>query len=164
MTLFEINAALEAAFERAIDPETGEILDEQAKEELDNLQMFLDDKIENIACWIKNLKADAEALKNEKLAFAKRQAAAENKVKSLEKYLAYALGEGNKFQSAKVSIGWRKSDTIQLAEGKSVYDIDTKYLKLAEPELKKADLKAAIKAGEVIDGIELVTKQNMQIK
>lgn len=164
MTLYEINAAIEDAFERAVDPETGEILDDQAKAELDGLQMYLEDKIEGIALWIKNLKADAEALKAEKMAFAKRQTAAENKAKSLEKYLAYALGEGNKFQSARVAIGWRKSDTVELAEGATVYDIDTHYVKTAEPTLDKAAIKKALKAGENIEGVVLVEKQNMQIK
>ena len=164
MTLYEISLELEDAFYSAIDPETGEILDEEAKERLDGLQMALDEKIEAIALWIKNLRSDAEALKAEKLTFQKRQQVAENRAASLERYLAGALGVGNKFASNRVAISWRKSEGVELAEGKTVYDIDTHYIKAAEPTLDKAALKAALKAGEQVDGVVLVEKQNMQIR
>ena len=59
MTLFELNDALRN-FNLEIDEETGEILNAA---ELDALEMQRDEKIENIALWIKNLKAEAEAVK-----------------------------------------------------------------------------------------------------
>ena len=58
----------------AVDFETGEILDPEA---LDALIMERDKKIENIACWIKNLTSDAAAYKAEKDVFAERQKQAE---------------------------------------------------------------------------------------
>ena len=72
MNLFEIDEAIEKAFALAVDPETGEV-DEERMVLLEALHMERDKKIENIACLIKNLKADAAALKAEKDAFAKRQ-------------------------------------------------------------------------------------------
>ncbi len=48
MTLYEIDKAITDL----ADPETGEITDFEA---LDNLQMARDQKIENIACYYKNL-------------------------------------------------------------------------------------------------------------
>lgn len=164
MTLYEISYELEEAFNAAIDPETGEIIDEEAKARLDALMMEQEEKIEGIALWIKNLRSDAEALKAEKLAFQKRQQTAENKAASLERYLAVCLGSGNRFASNRVAISWRKSDSVELAEGKTVYDIDTHYVKVAEPTLDKAAVKKALKAGEQIDGVVLVEKQNMQIR
>ena len=69
-SLYEIdNAIMEC-----IDPETGEIID---AERLTALQMERDKKIEGVACWVKNLDADAAAYKAEKDAFAARQAKAE---------------------------------------------------------------------------------------
>ena len=58
MNLYQINEEIE----KCIDTETGEILDLEA---LDKLAMERDTKIENLACWYKNLMADAEALKAE---------------------------------------------------------------------------------------------------
>lgn len=77
MNLFEINARIEAAFEKAVDMETGEITDEVAYAELDALQMEFGQKTENILLWIKNLNAEAEALKKQKQIFADRQSKAE---------------------------------------------------------------------------------------
>ncbi len=66
MTLYEIDKAITDL----ADPETGEITDFEA---LDNLQMARDQKIENIACYYKNLVSDAEAIKAEEEALAERQ-------------------------------------------------------------------------------------------
>ena len=48
MNLYQINEEIE----KCIDTETGEILDLEA---LDKLAMERDTKIENLACWYKNL-------------------------------------------------------------------------------------------------------------
>ena len=53
MNLFDVNSDIEN-FEFKCDEETGEILN---LDELDNLKMQKDEKIENIALYIKNLKA-----------------------------------------------------------------------------------------------------------
>ena len=68
MNLFEIENEIMNCW----DQETGEILD---SDRLDQLEMERDTKIENIALYIKNLTADAEALKAEKQSFAERQKA-----------------------------------------------------------------------------------------
>lgn len=56
MTLYEINNAIL----ECVDMETGEIID---SDKLSELQIALDEKIENVALWIKDLKAEAEAIK-----------------------------------------------------------------------------------------------------
>ena len=68
-----------------IDTETGEIID---ADRLDELQMEKKTKIRNIACWIKNLKAEAAAYKAVKDAFAERQ----------------------------FEIGWRKSTAVNVVD------------------------------------------------
>ena len=59
--LYELTAQLEN-FELEVDEETGEITN---LDELDALQLERDEKIENIALWVKNLTADAAAIKAE---------------------------------------------------------------------------------------------------
>lgn len=77
MNLFEIENEIMNCW----DQETGEIFDSK---KMDQLEMARDTKIENIALYIKNLTADAEALKAEKQSFAERQKAAENKAEALK--------------------------------------------------------------------------------
>ena len=55
MTLYEIDSRLEAL----VDPETGEIADFETFEALD---MERNRKLENMACWIKNMKADIDGI------------------------------------------------------------------------------------------------------
>ena len=83
MKLYEIDEAIL----RCVDTESGEIIDPV---KLDELNLARAEKVENVALWIKDLKAEAEAIKAEKLALAERQKMAENKVDSLKRWLVYA--------------------------------------------------------------------------
>lgn len=156
MNLFEIDSAILDC----VDVETGEIFDAVKFEEL---AMERDVKIENICLWIKNLKAEAEALKAEKDAFAQRQKAAENKMESLKKYIASYL-DGAPFKTAKCAVSFRKSESVEIDEGVNVANIPDEYLRFKEPEVNKTELKKALKAGKRIEGVSLVEKQNIQIK
>lgn len=153
MNLYEIDSAIM----NCVDMETGEIIDMEA---LEDLQMERNQKIEGIGCWIKNLLADAKALKEEKDNLAARQKAAENKAASLKEFLSSYLN-GEKFKTAKVAISYRKSDSVVVAENAILPE---EFLKYAEPTPDKVGLKAALKSGKEISGVTLVTSQNIQIK
>lgn len=155
-TLYELNEQL-ANFEFEIDEETGEILNADA---LDDITLARDEKIENIALFIKNLKSDAEAYKKEKESFYAKEKAAKNKAERLKEYLE-AMLMGEKFKSDRVMISYRKSESLEILPDAEIAEI---YLKYKEPEVDKMALKEAIKAGAEIDGVTLVSKSNMQIK
>lgn len=152
-TLYEINNEIL----NCVDMETGEIVD---MEKLEALQLAFDEKVEGIACWIKNLLADAKAIKEEKDNLAARQRACENKAASLKEYLSSALG-GQKFKTPKVSISYRKSEAVEI---ENLQDVPEQYLKYAEPTVDKTLAKQEMKAGSKIPGIKLVEKQNLQIR
>lgn len=157
MTLYEI----EQAILDTVDMETGEIID---CEKLDALTMERDQKIENIALWVKNLEADAKAYKEEKDSFAQKQKAAENKVKSLKEYLSRFLA-GTTYKSTKVNIGFRKSESVDVFSLESLIEYgNADYLKYKEPEADKTAIKAALKSGANIPGCILVESNNIQIK
>lgn len=160
--LYAINEAVNTAFNLAINQETGEIDDEQMYL-LEMLEMERSTKIENIALLIKNLRAEAAALKAEKDAFQKRQKQAENKANSLMAYLESALN-GEKFSTDKCAISWRRSSKIVLNEGCTVYDIDTHFLRMSEPELDKNAIKQAIKDGIVVEGVHEEPSLSMTLK
>ena len=153
MNLYEIDQEIM----NCVDMETGEIIDPAR---LDELQMDRDIKIENIACWIKNLYADAEAFKTEKQSFADRKKAAEDKAESLKKYLANYLA-GQKFSTPKVAISFRKTSSVNVTD---MTLIPKKYLKFADPTPDKTAIKNAIKNGERVSGAELVDGKSMSIK
>lgn len=153
MNLYEIDEAIQNCF----DEETGEIFQ---PERLNNLEMEREKKVENIALWIKELAAESEALKREKLAFAERQRAAENKAASLKRYLTGYL-DGEKFKSVRVAVSFRKTEQVQVEEGTFLPD---EYIRYKEPEVDKTALKAALKAGQVIEGASLVQNTSIIIK
>ena len=154
--LYELNRQI-AEFELVIDEETGEITN---AEELDQIQMERDEKIENIALWIKNLKADAEAFKNEKQVFAEKERIAKNKAECLTAYIHDAL-HGEKFETTRVRISYRKSQAVEITDPDK---LPAAMLRLKEPEPDKAKIKDLLKAGTIVAGAELVERQSIQIK
>ena len=149
---------IDQAILECLDAETGEIID---AEKLDALFMEKNQKIENIALWIKNLQADALAYKAETDAFAARQKAAENKVESLKAWLVSALG-GQKFSTTKCAVSFRKSEAVQVDDVNSIPAEWTRIKTTIEPD--KTAIKAAIKAGQEITGCKLVENTNISIK
>ena len=143
-----------------IDEETGEIIDIDA---LDALNMERDAKIEGVVCWIKDLKAEAEALKAEKQALADRQKSAENKAESLKKWLAFALN-GQKFSSPKAAVSFRKSQSVEIIDINALAMENDDLIIYQEPKPDKTAIKKAIKDGRTVNGAELVENVNVIIK
>lgn len=155
MRLYEIdNAILDC-----VDMETGEIID---IDKLNALAIERDAKVSNIACWIKDLKAEAEAIKAEKLNLEKRQKAAENKAEQLKNYLSLCLNGGT-FKDARCAISYRKSVATEIAEGFDVNTLPNEYKKITVTADRTA-IKEALQNGAKIDGCFLVEKNNIQIK
>lgn len=153
MTLYEIDQQLL----NCIDLETGEIID---ADKLTALQMERDEKIENVALWIKDLKAEIDALKAEKQAFADRQKSAERTLESLNKWLTSALA-GEKFKTTKVAVSFRKTKSVQI---NNIFDIDDSFLRYKDPEPDKKAIKEAIEAGQSVKGAQLVENTSISVK
>ena len=154
MTLFELNDALRN-FNLEIDEETGEILNAA---ELDALEMQRDEKIENIALWIKNLKAEAEAVKKQKDVFYQREKALTNKAERLKEWLASNLN-GEKWKSDRVVLSWRKSESVAVDD-----DFNDDRFITYEPKISKTAIKEALKNGEEVTGARIVENNSLQIK
>ena len=158
MTIYEIDKEIL----NCIDLETGEIID---IDKLNELQLEKDAKIENVACWIKELKAEAEAIKAEKLVLAERQKVAENKAESLKKWLAYAL-DGQKFKTSKCSISYRKSESVEVTEEglNNLMKEHDELLTYKAPEPNKKAIKDALKDGLSVEGVRLESNTSVIIK
>lgn len=165
MNIYEIDRAIQACLdmdtEELVDMETGEILS------LDALQMEREKKLENVACYIKNLTAEADAIKAEKDALAKREQAKRNKIDSLKQYLANNL-HGEKLSTARAAISFRKSESVEIPN-QDLFVIwasgeHNHLLTYKQPEPKMKAIKEALKAGVMIPGARLVERQNIQIK
>lgn len=152
-SIFEIDRQ----FEELIDPETGELLDYDAFLEL---QMERDSKIDNTACWVKELTAQANAIDAEIKSLTERKKSAQAKAQRLTEYLGTVLG-GEKFSSARCAISYRKSEAVEVDEElcPKKYMVKTVTVK---PD-KKA-IKELLKTGKAVKGCTLVERQNISIK
>lgn len=161
MKLYEIDQAILAL----VDPETGEIEDWEA---FDALQMERDAKIENVACWYKNLKAEAAAIRQEEVNLAKRRQALEKQAESKQKYLMDALA-GQNFKTAKCAVNFRKTSSVNLTEPAlaiawALTHGHSDLVKQSAPTIGKDDLARLIKGGEEIPGAEMVYGTSMGVK
>ena len=160
-TLYEINNAIL----ECCDMETGEILD---FERLEQLQLEKEQKIEGVALYIKNLDAEAAALKAEEAALAERRKAKENKVKRLKEYLFSALG-GQKFETARVRLSFRNSTGVEISDELALLtwlekNKQDQCIKYKLPEISKSEVGKLLKAGQEIPGAALVERSNLQMK
>lgn len=178
MTLYEIDEKLRVLEEYGVDEETGELLDEdQFNAKFDEIQMALNDKIESSICFVKNLNAEVEAFKAEEKNLAQRRKIKENlaeRIKNrIDTYIKaqYTDEEGNidivglnkyKMETPKMKLSYRKSESVNITD---IDSIPKKYIKTkTEISADKTNIKKAIKAGQDINGAELVTNINMQVK
>lgn len=153
-SIYEIDQRIQ----ECVDFETGEIIDEK---QLSELQLERDKKIEGIACWIKNLSSDIADIKAEEEALAQRRKSKESKVESLKSYLNSVLGN-SAFETAKCRITFRRSQSVEVIDEDCIPD-EYKILQTSF-KLDKKSLGEALKSGELIEGVQLNEKYNIQIK
>ena len=161
MSIYKIDQAILSL----VDPETGEITDWAAFEEL---QMERDAKVEAVALWYKNLVAEAKAIKEEEQALAERRKKLESMAETRKKYLEYALN-GQKFQTARCAVTFRKSTRVELED-------PDKVIKWAEanghkecvsykaPEANKTEIGKLLKGQVNVPGAVLVEGRSLTVK
>lgn len=158
MKLYEINNEIFNIL-NSVDEETGEISDDQFNQ-LAELQLAREEKIENTALYLKNVKAEIEAVKAEKDKFAKRQKALENNFENGKNYLKYEL-HGEKYKSVKNNIYYGSSESVEITDTELVPE---NYLIPQEPKIDRNAIKKALKAGENINGAELKKSEYIVIR
>jgi len=156
-SIYQIRREIED-FEYECDPETGELLNAL---EWDKLNMAYEEKVENIACFIKNLTSDIADFKAEEANLAARRKTLERKAEFLKRLLLDNM-DGQKFSTVKCAVSFRKSEAVQVDD---VNHIPAEMLRIKttyEPD--KTAIKAAIKSGREINGCRLVENTSIQIK
>lgn len=160
MKLYEINEGIAALRDFGADPETGEILDmsdEDIAELVGVLQLDKEEKLENIACLIKELKKESEALeqtKRERVAwYDNRIKAHSRRIESLKNYMEMNMESDEKIKTDRASIFWKKNpSSVQV----DINHLPVSYYKIREPEADKIAIKDALLAGKQIPGAWLL--------
>lgn len=167
MKLYEIAAEYEN-FMLAV--EAGDIPEEAIADTLESITMMLEDKADNIACLIKNMKAEAAAIRAEEISLAGRRKAKENQIERLTTYLSNTLQNAgySKIETARNKISFRRSESVVVADEDAFIEwarqCHDDLLTYSSPTISKTAIKNALAGGEEIAGAMIEVKQNIQIK
>ena len=114
MTLYELSADLKV-IESAMEAhalENGGDVSEFPVSLLEKLEGDIEKKCLNVAAWVKNLKAESDALKVEKSRLDKRKRVVDNKIERLKSFVGeFAKG---KISDSRAVISWRKSKRLEI--------------------------------------------------
>lgn len=164
MNLYQIRQEIEQILESgfAIDEETGEVLADES--DLEALSIAEDEKLENCLCYIKNLKAEVEALKSEEGALSKRRKAKEAKAERLKNYVAghMKMSGKKKFEAARCKASLTTSRSVEIDDTVFFDCAPGEYIRIKK-EADKPAIKAAIASGIEIAGATITEKEGLRI-
>ena len=149
-----------------VDLETGEILD---TEKLDALQMERERKLEGVALWIKDMKAEAAAIKEEADKLTARKRSLDNKIDGLKTWLLMALG-GEKLSTPRCKVYQTHNQRVVIDDEKALIDMflsspsGEKFLRMKDPEIDKTALKDSMKQGYEYEFAHLEETESVVIK
>ena len=148
------------------DLETGEILD---VEKLDALQIEREAKLEGVALWVKDLKAEADAVKAEADKLNARKKTLDNKIEGLKTWLLMAL-DGEKLSTPRCKVYQTHSQRVVIDDEKALIDMfmatsfGEKFLLMKDPEIDKTALKDSMKQGYEYEFAHLEETESLVIK
>ena len=168
MNLYELTEN----YRRLLDAITdGEIPEEAVKDTLDAAEGEFTDKLDSIACFVKSLSAESQAIKNEITALTERM---KSKQAEADRLIEYMYGEMCEVGKTKVETARCKLTIKQNPEAVTVSDnaafiewakqFKDKYLTYAEPTINKTKIKEIIKSGEAVSMCSITRGQRLEIK
>lgn len=160
MKLYEIDSAIQAIYDQ-IEQQDG-VLPDELESALDGLQMERTAKISNVLRLLRNIDGDITKLDVEIACLNKKLKVLENRKQSVRNFLAYAVGEGNKFKDEIASVYWNNSEAVEVSD---VDSLPRKYIReIVERSADKKAIKAALESGVMLEGCQIVTKKSMVVR
>lgn len=151
--------------------ETGEIPDEAARDTLEGITGEAEEKADNIACMVKNLNAEAKAMKEEEDRLSERRKALEHKADYLKKYLLdnLTLMGLKSVKTARNAISVRQAVPQVIVENEDQFVAwatmeHEEFLKITPPAPNKTAIRDALKNGEELPGAKLEAKPYITIR
>lgn len=120
------------------------------------------EKLEGYAMVLKNIESDIAGIKSEEKRLADRRKAMESNLARIKENMADALltVEGNRVKTEKFTFSFRKSTSVQIENDAA---IPPQFIKV-ERTISRSELAKALKAGEQIEGAQLVENQSLSIR
>lgn len=164
LSLYDIDNAILDVIERgfSFDEQTGEVF--FTADDLERLEAMKADKMDSIAVFIKNLCAEADALKAEEKALSDRRKQKERKAEKLKEYVLTSLmnDDVKRFETLHGRFSTRKSSRCIIDSADLVPD-DYKRTETVV-KVDAMAVKKAIKAGKDVPGAFVTENYTLQLK
>lgn len=174
MSLYKLDKTIKEVIDKGFtfDEETGEVI--FTTDDIEKIKMSIDEKINNIVGYIKSLNLEVQTLKNISDEYKKRADSKNKKIEKLKAYLDEYLSS-NEIEKKEVVNGivsYKKSKSTNIYDEEALLnyiknhkDIRERY-STTEIKFSKKEIGNDLKKNEnlIIDGVELITSKNLQIK
>jgi hypothetical protein len=164
LNLFQLSTKYIEALDFLTDPEM-DLPIEAINDTLEGLSGVLEDKAINLAKFLRNLEATAEAIKEAEADMAKRRKAFENRVKWLKSYLKDSMENTG---ITKIECPFFKLSILKNPVSVEVFDENLIPEQFKEPvttwKIDKNAIKEALKNGETVAGAVLLNGTRLSIK
>ena len=164
MSIFEIKKEIEDLLESCVN-EDGEI-DDESIAKLAELQEAKDEKLENTACYIVNMKAEAAAIREQEKILAERRGRIEKKIERVSAFLQEQLGGEKLANESRVCVSYRKTKVADYDDDFIDWCMDnmkTEFLHFKDPTVDRVALKNYLKDHE-LDNARIVESVSMSVK
>lgn len=165
MNLFALSHQYQAAFDAAIDPDTGEILADTSA--LDALADALDAKALAVAAHVRNLEAEAEAVKVAAKQMQDRAARITRQADHWRQYLTdnLLLAGITEVKDARMQVRVKHNPpSVRVLDQQAIPPAFLRYPEPPAPQPDKTAIKAALQAGGIVPGVQLVRTTKVEIK
>ena len=165
-SLYEINQTYKDFLDQIA---SGEIPEEAIADTLEALDGEFDSKADDVACYIKSLLSDVQAIKAEQDNLSERAQIIKHKADRLTDYLYQARGK-DKLETPRNVLKIRKNPpSVQIDDEAAFIEWaktqkDTDMLTVKDPIINKTSVKNALKAGAEVPHAQLVAGEKLSIK
>ena len=129
---------------------------------LNGLEIALNEKLASLAYVVKEYQDKALLVTNEIKRLQGLEKSYKNNAEYFKQYIDTVMRETGltKVEQNNIRLSYRKSTAVEILD---LERIEAKYM-VVKTEPNKTLIKAAIEAGELVTGAEIVERQNLQIK
>lgn len=170
--IYPLNETIEKLLASAVDEETGELVltEEELAAKIEAAEIEFDDKIKALRNSYLTDRMNAECVAAEASALYKLQQETSNRAKALEnkanrtkRFIAYLL-KGEKYNKDGVKVSYINRQNVEYDDGFVEWATHNAPGLLYEPEIRKKEVEAALKAGHDIKCAHLEQKRFITVK
>jgi len=162
LTLYQLADQYEEALSTLLD---ADLPPEAIADTLEGLQGAIEEKAKNVAAFVRNIEASAEAIRAAEKQMAERRQMLERKAQRIREYL---LTNMQRAGISKIDSPWFVLAVRDNPEAVAIDDeaaLPAEYVRVKEVRSPdKAAIKDALKAGQDVPGCRLVRGQRIEIK